>query len=322
MLNCGNEVATKIHCAILLSQKTSQKFPTIGSDVSIKNAHKRGSTFVLCSESYLDSDIYATISLGEFVDFVKKHGLGASDIIKTDEIMKMLLNFTDMSDLLRQKLCLRIFTSMLELTSQVEKDQHQCLCTSVSHFNVISVNSCQSVDIKKSDKYKNFPYWSFGVQSKKNKNVLLFGHLQLQPVYGLLLIIDSQYNIPCIILNKSGKSITSLVNTYVLIKNYKICSEIFSENVPNLEYIMVELDDIIFIERNDSNIEEIMKPVIPVEQYKNVICFDLIKKSTVSQFFHLNCYRYLRYKKRKFTNFIFRPVLVIVTNQNVGYKFH
>ncbi|KAJ8983095.1 hypothetical protein NQ317_007138 [Molorchus minor] len=121
--------------------------------------------------------------------------------------------------------------------------------------------------------------------SKPKEGTLLFGHIQIKSSFGFLMLSDSDYLMPCIINNATPEQIHMLEDSYILIKHYRVITEIFQESsVANLEYLFMNFSDIVIIKTNlQKHINDLYGQVKPNERvFKQELCFQLIRKSTAT----------------------------------------
>ncbi|KAJ8927167.1 hypothetical protein NQ314_020443 [Rhamnusium bicolor] len=273
----------KVHMSILMSQNELQALPSIGSKVIIKNAHKITSSYFACKSSVLMGDFSLYRKEDTFLKLVKNHKLGIKDLIKMEGIVNLVeYNFKNLEPNLKIKLINSILENIIYLSSNKTYQDDICLNKSISQFDIITVNSCKYVEIQ-SNKFNNFPYWSFGIHSNPKNGTLLFGHLVIQPIYGFLLLKDSHYQIVCVIYNTNSEKFRQIQDSYVLIQKYKIITEIYQENnVPNVEYLLIDLDDINIIYTVKYTDNCLFGNNVPCHRtFKTSIWFQLIRKSMV-----------------------------------------
>ncbi|VEN63598.1 unnamed protein product [Callosobruchus maculatus] len=137
-------------------------------------------------------------------------------------------------------------------------------------MTAIMWNMCQ--------KNRSYPKWSFGIHSKETHTTLLLGYLTLDSRYGFLTLRDSSHKMPCIVFKESEKAVGSLIDTYVMLKDYRIITEIFNEeNVPCLEYICVKFEDIVILH----SLAKVLIQYPPPGNCKYHTSFRLVRKSMV-----------------------------------------
>lgn len=278
----------KVHMSVVVAQGKMEKLPSVGSVVSFTKAHKFESSYVICRFSNMEGDFQVDCPLNPFLNLVNRYRLGSSDIIKFHEIIKLFeKNFTRVDPALKDEILLSLLQNLITLT--IEKGcltlgRESCMNCIISKAILITTKNCKHVEIN-SNKYKDFPYWNFGVHPS-DRNTLLFGYLEMQPIYGFYLIKDSLYQIVCIIItdncNKTDIEVSQLQNCYVLIEKFTVVTEIFNESgAPNVEYIIAKADDIYAIHSTPTSNSNFGVKSDDIS-YSNVISFVILKKSTVS----------------------------------------
>nr|XP_023022155.1 uncharacterized protein LOC111510464 isoform X1 [Leptinotarsa decemlineata] len=298
---------TKVHLSLLLLNNPSLSLPQVGARISFKNAHKISSTYVPCTTSELKGVPVEKFQPNAFVKFVESHRLGAQDLVTIGAVIGLLENnFQDLGPEIRETIVLSLLKILLRLFSIPTKADHVCLNKHISHLDLICINSCRHVEIQ-SSKYREFPHWSFGVHPKPRKHSLLFGLVILQDLYGFLMLKDSLYQVVCIFTNATPENIQSIVDSYVLIRNYKLITEIYKESdVPNLECILVDFQDVVKVfssQKNEVSLYYFNSSAKRLK-YNYSLEFQLVKKSMIciGENKRPECRLYISITKRNYTN--------------------
>lgn len=274
--------------SVILAQGKMQKLPILGSRVMFKNGHKFGSTYVVCKSSVMEGSFENHCPPNLFLSLVSRYKLGSSDIIKFEEMTNNIeKNFIRLDGTLKEHMLLSLLQNLIIITidkGYILLGRENCSNCIISKVTLTTAKNCKHVEIK-SNKYIDFPYWSFGMHPS-NRKTMLFGYLEIQPVYGFYLIRDRLYQMVCIIItddcNKTDIEVSQLQNSYVLIEKYNVITEIFNDNeTPNIEYIVAKADDIYVIHSTTQN-NNIFGVKSEETEYANVISFVILKKSTVS----------------------------------------
>lgn len=304
----------KVHMGIALAQGKIKKLPLIGSKILIKHVHKFNSTYVACESSIMEGYFQTECPWNSFLNLINTFKLAPDDIIKFEEISKEIeKNFTNLVIELKNEILLSLLQNLISLIIDKEhktlkKDNYNNRI--IYKVSLTTVSACRYVEIN-SNKYAAFPYWSFGSHPSE-KNKMLFGYLEIHPVYGFYMVNDNEYNLVCVVITadckKTVSEISQLHNSYILIEKYIVMTEIFREiEVLNVEYIIAKVDDIHVIHsRNGSS--NIFGMKSDKMEFPNVISFKLLKKSTVSILNYLEfrkelnlCVKAIRQKKTYLT---------------------
>ncbi|VEN50111.1 unnamed protein product [Callosobruchus maculatus] len=240
----------RVHMCIVLS-KYQYKMPSLGSQVSIQKANGQRDKNILCEHSVLEGDLSCTVIKNEFSELVHSQKLSVVDIFLIDKYICSMINIS--SDI-PPDIKVKIITSIIVHTMQkygsnmTHCEHEKSACDVIIKPHIIkTVNDCHYVEYV-SKKYRSYPKWSFGIHSKETHTTLLLGYLTLDSRYGFLTLRDSSHKMPCIVFKESEKAVGSLIDTYVMLKDYRIITEIFNEeNVPCLEYICVKFEDIVIL---------------------------------------------------------------------------
>ncbi|CAG9857774.1 unnamed protein product [Phyllotreta striolata] len=190
------------------------------------------------------------------------------DEILTKRIDLMLENYFKMAETERQNL----FDALkMEISRHFEDDK----------VPIISISSWRyCVMDEKSSMYKDFPYWSFGVHSKPTPKTMLFGRFYIDKLEGRLMIDDNVHKMPCSIIN-STVNLSIFYNTYILLKDYKIVTEIFRDpNVKNWEYLIANFEDVILLHPLEKC--SLFGTVPPLRKFPIIEEIVIVRKSQVS----------------------------------------
>ncbi|CAH1959559.1 unnamed protein product [Acanthoscelides obtectus] len=145
---------------------------------------------------------------------------------------------------------------------------------SIKPHVIKTVSNCRYVEYV-SEKYSSFPKWSFGIHSKDTNNTFLIGYLTLDTRYGFLTLCDCNHKMPCLVLKGSEVDIDGLIDTFVIIKDFRIVTEIFNEeNVPCLECICVRFEDIVVLNSSAKHLVHCS----PEKNFKYQTSFKLIRQ--------------------------------------------
>nr|CAH7758226.1 unnamed protein product [Callosobruchus chinensis] len=267
-------------CIVL--SKYGYKMPSLGSQVSIQKANGQRDKNILCEHSILEGDLSCTVFKNDFSDLVHRKNLSVVDVFLIDKyILCSMMNVSsDIPPDIKVKMITDIIAHTMQksVSSQILCEHQKSICdVSIKPHIIKTVSDCHYVEYM-SKKYSSFPKWSFGIHSKETSTTLLLGYLTLDSRYGFLTLHDSSHKMACIVFKESEKDIGSLIDTYVLLKDYHIVTEVFSEeNVPCLEYICVKFEDIVILHSLARDF--INNP--PAGTFKFSTCFKLVVKSMV-----------------------------------------
>ncbi|KAJ8909567.1 hypothetical protein NQ315_015557 [Exocentrus adspersus] len=271
-----------VQMGVRLAQDNSQMLPLLGSKILVEKAYGCGLNYVLCKCSRLEGVFTTFCPQNDFLDLIRLYDLNVAHLFKFEEVREVLQkNFTDVQEI-KMDILLSLFQNIIHTVDKEEINHNKgnnCCGYPAPVFSLITVSTCKHVEIK-SSKYLDFPYWSFGVHPSK-KNVMLFGWLEIHPIYGFYMITDSHYKIVCIITESSTKTdvkLSQFADNYVLIKKYTVVTEVFSEEcIPGIEYMVASADDIHIV-------HSVKKDIDTFENASNsydVTSFVVLKKGTI-----------------------------------------
>nr|CAI5822098.1 unnamed protein product [Callosobruchus analis] len=236
-------------CIVL--SKYQYRMPSLGSQVNIQKANGQRDKNILCEHSILEGDLSCSVIKNEFSELVHSQNISVVDVFLID---KYICSMTNVSSDIPPDIKVKIITEIILHTRQ-ESVLSMTLCehekstcdVSIKPHMIKTVNDCHYVEYV-SKKYSCFPKWSFGIHRRETSTTLLLGFLTLDSRYGFLTLCDSSHKMACIVFKESEKDVGSLIDTYVLLRDYRIITEVFNEeNVPCLEYICVKFEDIVIL---------------------------------------------------------------------------
>ncbi|XP_072380188.1 uncharacterized protein [Diabrotica undecimpunctata] len=272
----------KIHLSILKIYDIKIKLPRLHSKIIATNLHISSLTCVACENSKIKGDLTVDFKANSFTHLIKKYSLGVADLLMIDRTLEMLKkSFIFKSDQEQIEILLVLLETVIKPEyNDNELNSHICLNNWISDIDIIPINRCKYVEII-SDKYHDFPVWSFGVHYGLKKNSLLFGFLYVDPQYGFLMMKDNLHKMVCIITNQSG-STDKFADSFVILTKYKVVTEIFKDSrVPNLEYLIVDFKDINILS-TESKSKKLYGQIEPSSDgFKNAWEFGILRKSTV-----------------------------------------
>lgn len=269
-----------IYLGVLKGYNETLNLPVIGTKIKATNLHKYATSYVACGTTVLKGDFSIEYQPNFLTHLIKKYELGVSDLIVVNKILKLLqTNLTFQNNEIQELVTGCLFETLIKMQEKVPQAKEPCLNNVISHLDVMSISSCRFVEVE-TEKFTDFPTWTFGVHSKIKRNSLLFGFMFINHHYGFLMLKDAFHKILCIVTNKES-NIDHFENSYVLIKYYTVITEVFKESkVPNLEYLIVKSRDIVVVHSLERNILFGKNP--PVTEFKYKKDFILYRKSTVS----------------------------------------
>ncbi|XP_057654584.1 uncharacterized protein LOC130892906 isoform X1 [Diorhabda carinulata] len=316
----------RIYLCLLKNSNDEIKLPQLYSMSESKKLHKSLNTFVACSSSTVMSKSKNITKSNYFTNLIKTNKLGAADVFIVDRALRIFeKNFSFENDITGKKVFSNLVETIIELNvSPGEIHNQRCLNKCLTNFSISSINSCKHVEIN-SSKYNDFPPWSFGVHKKPKTDNYLFGFVYVDPQYGFLMLKDNFHKIVCIF--HGNEDIVE--NSFVLIKNYKIISEIYKEKkIPNLEYLLAHSEDVIIVHNNKKHLE-MYGHVLP-KKFKYTMDFIIIRKSTLCVGYSKTPETYLQIKiikkkddKIEDTIFLTLPsqYTIIVLHLKEGFKY-
>nr|CAI5822096.1 unnamed protein product [Callosobruchus analis] len=266
-------------CIVL--SKYQYRMPSLGSQVNIQKANGQRDKNILCEHSILEGDLSCSVIKNEFSELVHSQNISVVDVFLID---KYICSMTNVSSDIPPDIKVKIITEIILHTRQ-ESVLSMTLCehekstcdVSIKPHMIKTVNDCHYVEYV-SKKYSCFPKWSFGIHRRETSTTLLLGFLTLDSRYGFLTLCDSSHKMACIVFKESEKDVGSLIDTYVLLRDYRIITEVFNEeNVPCLEYICVKFEDIVILHSLAKGL--IQYP--PIRNFTFNTSFRLVGKSMV-----------------------------------------
>ncbi|CAH1959562.1 unnamed protein product [Acanthoscelides obtectus] len=269
-----------VHMCMVMS-KYQYKMPALDSYISIENANGKDVRNVLCEHSVLDGDLCTTVTENAFSELVHQEKLTVVDLYLIDKYICSIENITsDMPLDIKIKLISEIisYTRKESVFSTTFCEHEKLICDiSIKPHVIKTVSNCRYVEYV-SEKYSSFPKWSFGIHSKDTNNTFLIGYLTLDTRYGFLTLCDCNHKMPCLVLKGSEVDIDGLIDTFVIIKDFRIVTEIFNEeNVPCLECICVRFEDIVVLNSSAKHLVHCS----PEKNFKYQTSFKLVRKSMV-----------------------------------------
>ncbi|CAH1959557.1 unnamed protein product [Acanthoscelides obtectus] len=265
----------------MVMSKYQYKMPALDSYISIENANGKDVRNVLCEHSVLDGDLCTTVTENAFSELVHQEKLTVVDLYLIDKYICSIENITsDMPLDIKIKLISEIisYTRKESVFSTTFCEHEKLICDiSIKPHVIKTVSNCRYVEYV-SEKYSSFPKWSFGIHSKDTNNTFLIGYLTLDTRYGFLTLCDCNHKMPCLVLKGSEVDIDGLIDTFVIIKDFRIVTEIFNEeNVPCLECICVRFEDIVVLNSSAKHLVHCS----PEKNFKYQTSFKLVRKSMV-----------------------------------------
>lgn len=254
---------------MIIAENSKVGLPVIGSNVTVENACSNGSAFIGTSKSVLIGEFCDHQFSPGFLHLVKTLKLGSEEIFLIDRVLNLLdKNFHKLPYDTKYELIISLCNHLYR--QNVESREK----------SIISISNCRHVELKRN--YEGFPNWSFGVHPKVTRNTMLLGYLMVQPLYGVLLLKDSNYGMPCIICNITEEDVLPLIDSYVLISNYTVITEVYKD-CDSFEYILVKLEAVKFLLRPETIVPPLLSELDTIEEqkYQNCLTFSLIGKSEV-----------------------------------------
>uniref|UniRef100_A0A6P7FB73 Uncharacterized protein LOC114326514 n=1 Tax=Diabrotica virgifera virgifera TaxID=50390 RepID=A0A6P7FB73_DIAVI len=290
----------KIHLSILKIYHTKIDLPRLNSRVVVTNLHVSSLTCVACQNTKIKGDLTVDFEPNSFTHLIKKYSLGVADLLMIDRTLEMLeKSFIFTSDQEQIQMLLVLLETVIKRKYNVnELSSHICLNNWISHIDIIPINRCKYVEIT-SDKYHDFPVWSFGVHYGPKNNSLLCGFLYIDPQYGFLMIKDNFHKMVCIITNQLG-STDKFTDSFVILTKYTVVNEIFKgSRVPNLEYLIVDFKDVIIL-NTESKSKKLYGAIEPSSDgFQKAWEFSILRKSTVCIGQNRNSEAYLQVSANK-----------------------
>ncbi|XP_071055624.1 uncharacterized protein [Onthophagus taurus] len=214
----------------VLANKT---FFTPNYKITIKICHDTEEKYpILCDECQIEFPIITQKYNNDLLDLIIKYNLD-DDYMK--EVYKQHRNlFNEYFDVRDGNIILQVLKETLIINN--------------NRFNLKPISACKIVD-NTNIKYQSFPLWTYTFHkehfdNQKNLNNYIIGFLKINNMFGVPMLVDSQWNVPVFIFKNN--EIKKYINHFVLIKETLLIAEIF--NVPNQETIscvILNSDDII-----------------------------------------------------------------------------
>lgn len=229
--------------------------------------------WVIKDESEIRTKLKNKGTVSPFMEFVRTNDLKPCHIIAFDQWLVQI-------DKYFPKLKVGVLHSVMLSLMKTFSD---CKCAqNMKHMEILTVSSLRFIDIK-NDIYEKFPNWSFGIHRQETENKYVFGYMDIHSKCGFVTLADEHYTLVCGYSNRQNRSISEVVNSYVVIKRYMIITEIFGqEGAKNSEFIFFDLQDVQKIYSQVIFPTHFPSIELPKIHYNYHVGFTVIKKSSVS----------------------------------------
>lgn len=237
-----------------------------------------GGTYVIQAKSEV-GDIFKNIGRpSRFIQFIRQNDWTLCHVLALDQWIETIgEHFTSL-----------VNSNHLHLITLVLLEKFgTCLCRKgIKHMEIVTVHSLRFVEIVKNDMYEKFPFWSFGIHRKESKNKFVFGHIEVDSIFGFITISDDKSKFVCGYTNKHNRNLNEIVGSYVVLKDYIVMTEIFSEkNAKNSEFIFFDLQNVEVIFPNEMGPVQFPDSDSTKIQYAFSISFTVIRKANVSMYY-------------------------------------
>lgn len=266
----------KIYLSLLDSETPFERliyYPKLQDTIKISSKTQQlGYTWVVQNKTEIHGNLESWSVASEFIQFLRWNKLKVCHIFNVDQWICTLNKFFPK---LKDSVAEEIILSLL-------KKYFKCICDNFpnNYIKVDTVSSLRFVDIEKT--YVDFPFWSYGIHRKQYELNYIFGYLEINAIYGYMTISDHKYHFVCGYTNKQKRDLAEIIGSYVLIKDYIIITEIFSEpNVKNSEFLFFDLQNVDRINFLEAFPTLFPAPAPPEIQYEHNMTFTVLRKSNV-----------------------------------------
>lgn len=228
-------------------------FPNVNDKITITDKSVSFDTIiskkpiVLCNDSIVsvenDSNVCSLIGNNFFIDLIREFKLGLSDLLK---LYKCVGIFKErFEQILTDKFEIELLFSIAKFLNSKNLDLPLKLCFNnavLRNFSMLTISDCVFMD-SVSKKFKG-PYWFFGNHSKRKLCEILLGYFKICSDLGIFMLMDQKYKIALVLKPYKTQDLLEIVDNIVLIKNYTVFTEIYNDEIGNLDYILCDIKDI------------------------------------------------------------------------------
>lgn len=278
-----------VQLGVLVNQNSRQKLPKLNTNVKITKSHcypnmTHPKELMLCCCSTLTGDLSQPYDKhNKLKRIIHVNKLGVTDLLEISCNLAVIKKyFTNLVEQYQNELILNILDIVVKTTKLHDATiDKPCMNKILPQFNLISVSNCKFIDLK-SHKY-NFKGWFHGVHRKTRQCEFLVGFITVSSRFGLLQIKDSMHSMFIVITNTTGEQLEGLINNFVLIKNFKVITECYSDpTVQNYEFVLADFNELFIVDVNKDAKKLIHNEVPENYKYKYELKFRVLNISLVS----------------------------------------